>query len=259
MTLKPVSDAMRSALALLGETPEEHQKEQLFRTKTVKANAPNARQLNQTNFARRSMSAKERAEESDRLFYAAQRARPEMPDARVMFMEQIHCKSCGTVAETPRFPHVFLRMRKVQGGRLDLSSASYIPEPPGPQQASPPRLPRIIDFHRVEVSSCQRCFIPSLQVESTESRPSDCTPPTLEKSEPISSNSSASESSSELLEPLSALVEEQELVASSTTPSSPTPSTESQSKNLMLSLEDITQGLGSSEMLTLLPDVLALG
>lgn len=176
---KPVSDALRKALLALGETPEQHQKEQLLKSTTTKALSTEKliglRELNRRAMQRRKMTGQERMDEALRLESAAARTRPEVPDAYVLFARDITCTACSQAWTQLDYATPFLRLRRVfPSGKLDISSARYVPAGTHPIPAGA-KLPSIIEHTRSEVLRCLNCFsahaVHFLSEMSTESQP----------------------------------------------------------------------------------------
>jgi len=130
--LKPVSDVMRRALALLGETAQEHQEEVKRKGKPPKL--PEGSKLTPA------------AE------IAARWQSPEWrPEARVMFLRRTVCLKCGTTDESQHWPETFIRERlKGQADKI-----RYLPS--RSSVASSLELPLIVEFVHVKQYTCRHC------------------------------------------------------------------------------------------------------
>lgn len=153
--LKPVSEALRKALALLGETPEQHQAEVLARKSGGKASAsPRSHKL----------------PPDPKLTPAAEiAARWEShnwrPIARVMFLREAHCRHCGQTSMSAHWPETFIKERMVK----DPKSFRYLPAKSS--VAASVKLPHQTETLKLTTAYCPQCF---LQSTCETSEPTQC-------------------------------------------------------------------------------------
>jgi hypothetical protein len=114
--LKPVSDAMRRALALLGETPDEHQKEKLTRSRApTRIRIPTKGPfVPPTLESTATVAARLIAKTPEPVWLA---------DARVLFLRKRTCRCCGVAVDEMHYPETFIRMRS----KADPRTIKYIP------------------------------------------------------------------------------------------------------------------------------------
>ena len=113
--LKPVSEAMRRALALLGETPEEHQKEKLSVTTRNRGRGDQRQPFVPSRLeSSASVARKLLAKEPEPTWLA---------DARVLFTRTRTCRCCQVTASEMHYTETFIRMRS----KADPKTLKYIP------------------------------------------------------------------------------------------------------------------------------------
>lgn len=130
--LKPISEAMRKALALLGETPQEHQEE--VRRKGKPPKLPEEHKLTPS------------------AVIAARWQSPSWrPEARVLFLRRSVCLKCGQTDESQHWPETFIRER-LKGHPNEVR---YLPS--RSSVASSIELPLVVEFVHVKQYTCRHC------------------------------------------------------------------------------------------------------
>ena len=112
--VKPVSEAMRRALALLGETPEEHQKEKLSATTRNRSRGDKRQPFVSSKLeSTLSVAARLIAKTPEPIWLA---------DAYALFTRTRTCR-CGSVAHEMHYTETFIRQRS----KIDGRTLKYIP------------------------------------------------------------------------------------------------------------------------------------
>jgi hypothetical protein len=185
--LKPVSEAMRRALALLGETPEEHQREKLEKRAggAQKKQPFVSSKLESTS----SVAARLIAKTPEPIWLA---------DAYVLFTRTRTCR-CGVVAHEMHYTETFIRQRS----KIDGRTLKYIPA--RSSLFADLKLPKITINTPVKTFYCPSCWadeqplenpvclseLVTLPKEPTESS-SDTTAPTNGSAGPLPSGVTSS-------------------------------------------------------------------
>ena len=144
--LKPLSPAFKQALALLGETPEEHQKFQLESKKKLSLREKNKAVLKGTLLEPASSIVKKWAFQEGKIPIVW------LADARVLFIRNRLCLHCGAKARELHWPETFIRQRK-QGS----TSTDCRYTPAKSEILAEANLPRIAMELECKVYNCPSC------------------------------------------------------------------------------------------------------
>jgi hypothetical protein len=147
--LKPLSDAMRKALAMLGETPDEHQAQSQAIQRKRDHRLPPAPKLTPAS-----------------QLVSHWHEDKWLPDARVMFLRRTHCQSCGSEFDSPHWPETFIRQR--YKGKPD----TYRYTPSRSSTVSHIELPRLIIPLETTAHLCHLC--PGWQLSITPLEQPQC-------------------------------------------------------------------------------------
>lgn len=167
MSLKPISDEMREALKLLGETPEQHQKQilQIQQARLRKAQGLPPIKLGPNTVVKDAVRDLNRHVEgvitSSKPVAQVVKdlVEPEVvwiPDAYVMFAKAWTCNNCKAGGSCLEFAGVWLRHKRERPTE-DPSKAHWYKEVKGYAY----KLPRILEKQTVNVEVCINCFDPT--------------------------------------------------------------------------------------------------
>jgi hypothetical protein len=162
--LKPVTDKEREFLRLMGETPEQHQKQvlnpkgKLSSTKTIVDNLMDFK-TRSTMGIESTNSIASRLEEKEKENSLKVENIKWIPECYVFFLECTKCAKCNSTRYNEL--QLFLKHKRLRE-TMDLTQMKhYVPV----SSISINSLPRILDVKNREVGCCLACFNPTNLVE----------------------------------------------------------------------------------------------